>query len=109
MVDSGSSKHFTGPELSRGVEARMHQYSTINPPMEIKGGNIFYGTAQGILPILVRGTENVCWKVKLPIVRVPGLKRKLFSSLPAAQKIVETVITNNGSYLWTVLCRVEWI
>ena len=42
-------------ELIRGVETRMQGYAKLNPRMEIKaaGDNIFYGTAQVILLVLV--------------------------------------------------------
>ena len=58
----------------------MLDYSEINLSMEIKaaGNNILYGTAQGILLLLVRHTHDVCGKVKLPIVLVLGMKRNLF-------------------------------
>ena len=60
---------------------------------------MLYGTVQGILLVLVRGMNNICKKVKLPIVLVPGLKRNIFSSASATQKGIETVIAKNGSYL----------
>ena len=42
--------------------------------MEIKAesDNILHGTAQGILLVLVRGTDNICRKVKLPVALVPS-------------------------------------
>ena len=47
LVDSGSSKHFTDPELIRRVESRMLEYTRIEPPMEITaaGDNVLRGIA----------------------------------------------------------------
>ena len=46
LVDSGSSKHFNNPELIRGVESRMQEYTRIEPPKEIAvaGNNMLRGT-----------------------------------------------------------------
>ena len=91
LVDSRSSKHFVDPKLIRGVESRKLHYTEINPPMEIKaaGHNTLFGTAQGILLVVVHDTQDVCRTVKLPIVLVPGLGRNLFSTALAAQKDVK--------------------
>ena len=58
LVDSGSSKRFVDPKLIHRVESRMQNYIEINPPMEIKaaGHNTLFGTAQGILLVVVRDT-----------------------------------------------------
>ena len=58
LVDSGSSKHFVDPKLIRRVESRMQDYTEINRPMEIKaaGHTTLFGTAQGILLVVVRDT-----------------------------------------------------
>ena len=68
-MDSGSWQHFIDPELIRRVESRMLEYTRIEPPKEIRaaGDNVLCGTAQGILPVVVRGTDNVLRTVKLPI------------------------------------------
>ena len=52
----------------------------MNPPMEIKAvvENISDGPAQDILLVLVRDTDDVCRKVELPVVPVPGLKKIFF-------------------------------
>ena len=77
----------------------MLEYTRIEPPMEIRtAGATRYGTAQGILLVVVRGTDDVLKTVKLLIVLVPGLKRDMFSSLAGAKKSVNTIIENNGSY-----------
>ena len=93
LVDSGSSKHFIDPELIRGLESRMLEYTRIKPPMEIPvaGDNVLRGSTQGIVLVVVRGTDDVLRTVKLPIVLVPGLKRNVFSSSAAAQKGVKTM------------------
>ena len=81
LVDSGSSKHFIDPKLIRGVESRMLDYTEINLPMDTKtGDNTLYGTAQSILLVLESDMQDVCRKVKLPIVVVLGLKRECFST-----------------------------
>ena len=61
LVDSGSSKHFIDPELIHGVESRMLEYTRIESPMEIRvaGDNVLRGTAQGIISVVVRGTDDV--------------------------------------------------
>ena len=63
--------------------------------------NVLRGTSQGILLVVVHGTDDVLRKLKLTIlvVPVPGLKREIFSSLTAAQKNVKTIIEKNGSFL----------
>ena len=101
LVDSGSSKHFGDPELIRGVESGMLEYTRIEPPMEIRaaGDNVLRGTAQGILPVIVCGTDDVLRTVKLPIVLEPGLKRNLSSISAVAQKGVKISIEKNGSSL----------
>ena len=62
LVKSGPSKHFVDPKSIRGVESRMLNCTEINPPMEIKAAdhNTLFGTAQGIILILVRDTQYVC-------------------------------------------------
>ena len=74
--------HFIDPELIRGVESRMQEYTRIEPPMEMTAGgnNVLRGTAQGILLVVVRGTGDAVRTVKLPIVVVPGLERNIFLS-----------------------------
>ena len=60
LEDLGLSKHFVDPELVRGMELRMQEYTRIEPPMEITaaGNNVLRGTAQGILLVVVRGTDD---------------------------------------------------
>ena len=70
--------------------------------MEIKafGGNILKSNAQGILMVLVSGKDNICMKVGLPVVLVPGLNIYIYIlSVAAAPKGVKTVITKECSYL----------
>ena len=47
LVDPGSSKHLINPELIRGVESRMLEYTAAR-------NNVLRGTAQGILVVVVR-------------------------------------------------------
>ena len=54
---------------------------------------------QGILLVVVRGTDDVLRTVKLPIVLVPGLTMNSFSTSAAAQKGVTTIIEKSGSSL----------
>ena len=79
----------------------MLEHTRIEPPMEIRaaGDNVLRGTAQGILLVVVRGTDEVLRTVKLPIVLVTSSKMNLFSSSVATQKGVKTTIENKGSYL----------
>ena len=100
LVDSGSSKHFIDPDLTRGLESRMLECPRIEPPIErATGENVLRGTAQGILLVVARSSNDVLKTVKLPIVLVPGLKRNIFFSSAAPQKGVKTTIENNGSSL----------
>ena len=101
LVDSGSSKHLVDPELIRGVELRIQEHTRIEPPVEITAArnNVLRSTAQGILPVVVRGTDNALRTVKLPIVSVPERKRNLFSSSATAKKGVKTIIEQKGSSL----------
>ena len=71
----------------------------MNPPMEVKAAdhNTLFGIAQGVLLVLVRDTQYACRTVKLPIVFVPGLGRKLFSTALAAQKCIKIIFTKAGS------------
>ena len=87
LVNSGPSKHFANPKLVRGVESRMLHYTEINPPMEIKaaGHNTFFGTAQGILLVVVR--DGSCAR----------FRKKFISTALAAQKGVKTIFTQAGS------------
>ena len=91
LVHSGSSKHFVDPELIREVESRMLEFTRIEPPMEITaaGDNVLRGTAQGILLVVVRGTDNVLRTVKLPMVLAPGSKRNLFSCSAELKKALK--------------------
>ena len=62
LIDSGSSKHFIDPELIRGVESRMLEYTKREPSMKIRAtrDNILHGTAQGILLlVVVCGTDKI--------------------------------------------------
>ena len=79
----------------------MLEYTRMEPPMEITaaGDNVLRDTAQGILLVVVRDTDDVLRTVKFPIVLVPGLKRNLFSSSAAAEKDVKTIIEKSGSSL----------
>ena len=72
--------------------------------MEIKAaeGIILYGTAQGIVLVLLRGTDDVCRKINLRLVRVLGLKIILLSSAAAAQRGVLTMIAKKGPYLYLI-------
>ena len=58
----------------------MLEYSKIEPPMGMRaaGDNVLQVTAQSILLVVVRGTEDILRMVKLPIVIVPGLKSHIF-------------------------------
>ena len=95
LVNSGSSNHFVDPNLIRGVACRMQDYTEMNPPMEMKaaGPNTLFGTAQGIILVVVSDTQDVCRAVKFPIVFVPGLTRNLFSTALAGEKVVKTIFT----------------
>ena len=55
-MDSGLSNHFIDPELIRGVESRTLEHTKIEPPMKIRaaGDNVFHGTTQGILLVILR-------------------------------------------------------
>ena len=79
----------------------MLKYTRIEPPMETRaaGDKVLHGIVQGILVVVVRGTDDVLKPVKLPIIQVPGLKRNIFSSLAAAKKDVKSIIEKNGSSL----------
>ena len=64
------------------------------------GHNTLFDTAQGILLVVVRDTQDVCRIVKLPIVLVPDLGRNIFSTALAAQKGVKTIFSKKeGSIL----------
>ena len=67
--------------------------------MEVRatGDNVLRGTAQDILLVVVRGTDNVLRTVKLPMVLVPGLKRNIFSTSAAAQKSVKMIAAKRSS------------
>ena len=79
----------------------MLQCTRTKPSMGIRaaGGSILHGTAQGILLIVVRGTDDVLRQVEWPIVLVPGLERNFCPSSAATQKGVKTVIAKNESSL----------
>ena len=57
----------------------MLEYTKTEPPMEIRtaGGNVLLSTAQDILLVVVRDTDDILRTVKLPIVRVL-LKRGIY-------------------------------
>ena len=63
------------------------------------GNNVLRGTAQGILLVVVRGTDDGLMTVKQPIVLVRGLKKILLSSSAVAKKGVRTIIVQKGSSL----------
>ena len=75
LVDLGSSKHFINPNFFRAVESRKLEPTMIEPPMETRAArdNILHGTVQGILQVVVRGTDNMLRKVKLPKGLMPAL------------------------------------
>ena len=78
----------------------MLEYTSIKPPLPGSDrGQRIRGTAQGILLVVVRGTDDVLRTVKLPIVLVPGLKRNLFLNLATVNKAVKTIIEKSGSSL----------
>ena len=63
------------------------------------GNNVLCSTAQGILLVIVRGTDETLKTVTLHIVLVPDLKRNIFSSTAAAEKGVKTIFEQNDSSL----------
>ena len=67
--------------------------------IRIAGDSVLHGTAQGILLLVVRGTDDILRIVKWPAVLVPGLKRNIFSSSTAAKIGVKMIIEKNGSSL----------
>ena len=80
----------------------MQEYARIETPKEIIATflyNVLRGTAQGILLVVVHGTDDALRTVILPIVLLPGLKIYLLSSSAAAKKGVKTVIEQKGSSL----------
>ena len=83
-----------------------HYANKISPPMEIKasGDNILYGTVQGIILVLVRDIDNVCRRVKLSIVVVPGSKKNPFSSAATAQKDMKTGINKRADHTPILVC-----
>ena len=103
LVDSGSSKHFIDPELIHGVKSRMQEFTRLEPLMNITtaGNNVLRGTTQGMLLVVVRGTDDALRTVKLPITLVPGLKIKIYSPVRLQQrkKGVKTIIEQKGSSL----------
>ena len=66
----------------------MLEYTRGEPPMEIKaaGNSMLRGTAQGMLQVVERSTDDALRTVKLAIVLVLGLQRMTFSSSAAAKK-----------------------
>ena len=62
----------------------------------VAGDNTLYDTAQGILLVVVRGTDDVMKKVKLPIVLVPSLKRNLFPPCPYVKKMSKQLLKKMG-------------
>ena len=66
----------------------MLEYTRIEPPMEITavGDNVLRGTTQGVLLVVVRGTDDALRTVKLPIVLVPQLKGIYFRVRPQLRK-----------------------
>ena len=103
-MDSGSSKRFVDPKLIRGVESRMLNYTKTNQPMEIKGAghNTLFGTARGILLVLVRGTQDVSRTVKLSIYFVPDLRRFCFLQLWQPKKVLKLLSLRQGPSLTLV-------
>ena len=97
----GSPQHFIGPELVRGVESKMFEYTRILSLIEIRaaGDNVLRGTAESILLVVVRGTDDILKTVKLPIVIVPGSNKNIFFISAAAQKGAKTVMKRSGSSL----------
>ena len=63
----------------------------------VAGNNVICSIAQGILLVVVHGTDETLKTVKLHIVLVPGLKINLFSSTAAAEKGIKTIFEQNGS------------
>lgn len=61
LVNSGSSKHLIDSELIHGVKSRMLEYTRTESPTVIRAGrdNVLRGIAQGILLLVVRGTDDV--------------------------------------------------
>ena len=84
----------------------MHDYTEINLPMKIKaaGHNTLFGIAQGTLLVVVRDTQDVSRTVKLPIVLMPGLRRNLFSTALAAQKVSKLFSLRSQAPLLTLAC-----
>ena len=109
LVISGYFKHFTDPKLISGIESRMLDYTEINISMEIKanGHHTLFDTAQGILLVLVRDTQDVCSTVKLTIGFVPGLGRKQSSTALAGKKNIKTIFTNASSIVYLDLFLIQ--
>ena len=69
----------------------MLEFTMIEPSMAIiaAGNNMFSGTVQGILYVIVRVTDYVLNTVQLPTVFVPGIKRYIFPVRPQLKKAVK--------------------
>ena len=59
LVNSVSSKHFVDSKLIRGVGNRMMDYTEINQT-KAAGHNTLFGSAQGILLVVVLDTQYIC-------------------------------------------------
>ena len=79
----------------------MLDYTEINLSMEYKatGHHSLFDTAQGILLVLVRDTQDVCSTVKLTNGFVPGLGRKQNSTALTAKTYVKTIFTKASSII----------
>ena len=80
LVNLGSSKLFIDPELIRGVESRMQEYTKAEPPMEITvvGNSALRGAGQGILLVVVSGTDDALRTLKLQAHGVGARTKKKY-------------------------------
>ena len=78
LVNLGSSKLFIDPELIRGVESRMQEYTKTEPPMEITvvGNSALRGAGQGVLLVVVSGTDDALRTLKCKPMVLAGTKKK---------------------------------
>ena len=74
------------------------------------GNNVLRGTAQGILLIVVRGTDDALRRVKLSIVLVPGLNKVCFQVRPQLRKASKELLTEGLLFRsWSVQCSVDTV
>ena len=101
MVDGGASDHFFDDAVIRDLKHCLQGYAHLATPRNIPNarGALLDVTAEGVLQGLTADNYGIQILVRVDTVVVPGMGRKLFSVITAAEKGIVAIFGHENSRL----------